>query len=50
MCKLDLCKFCVLRKLNWVQFKTTTHKTKDILMGTSENSVTRRKYVFCDIY
>jgi hypothetical protein len=31
MCKLDLCKFCVLGKQNWVQFKTATHKTEGIL-------------------
>jgi hypothetical protein len=30
-CKLDFSKFCVLGKQNWVQFKTTTHKTKGIL-------------------
>jgi hypothetical protein len=30
-CKLDFCKFCVLGKQNWVQFKTATHKTDGIL-------------------
>jgi hypothetical protein len=30
-CKLDFCKFCVLGKQNWVQFKTITHKTYGIL-------------------
>ena len=30
-CKLDFCKFCVLRKKNRVQFKTTTHKAKGIM-------------------
>jgi hypothetical protein len=30
-CKLDFCKFCVLGKQNWVQFKTVTHKTYGIL-------------------
>ena len=26
-CKLELCKYCIFRKQNKVQFKTTTHKT-----------------------
>ena len=30
-CKLDFCKFCVLGKQYQVKFKTTTHKTEDIL-------------------
>jgi hypothetical protein len=30
-CKLDFCKFYVLGKQNWVQFKTATHKTEGIL-------------------
>jgi hypothetical protein len=30
-CKLDLYKFCVLRKKNQVQFKTAVHKTESIL-------------------
>jgi hypothetical protein len=30
-CKLDFCKFCVLGKQNWIQFKIATHKTEDIL-------------------
>ena len=31
MCKLELCKFCVLEKQNRVQFKTATHKTNGFL-------------------
>ena len=30
-CKLKFCKYCVFRKQNKVQFKTTTHKKKWIL-------------------
>jgi hypothetical protein len=30
-CKLDFCKFYVLGKHNWVQFKIATHKTEGIL-------------------
>ena len=30
-CKLDFCKFSVMRNHNQVQFKTTTHKTDGIL-------------------
>jgi hypothetical protein len=29
-CKLDFCKFCVMGKQNWVQFKTATHKTEGL--------------------
>jgi len=30
-CKLEFCKFWILRKQNQVQFKTATHKTGGIL-------------------
>jgi hypothetical protein len=55
MCKLDFCKFCILGKQNQVQFKTATHKIEGILdyvqcLGTSEDSVTGRTYVFRDLY
>ena len=38
-CKLELCKYCVFRKQNKVQFKTTTHKMKGIL-----------DYVYIDVW
>ena len=30
-CKLDLCKYCIMRKQCRMRFKTATHKTKGIL-------------------